>query len=379
MMLEALRCGGLLVSLQAALFLTCEPVGPAVAQPAPASGGSSAVLIDTHNHLFGRLPARGGGASELDYEGALRVALATMDELGIRRMVIMPPPQPPDMVNGYPAEDFTAAIARHRDRFSFLAGGGTLNVMIQEAVKAGRTDPRLRRRFEERAAEIVALGALGFGEMTAEHLSMNPRHPYVSAPPDHPLFLLLADLAARYDVPIDLHMEAIPADRALAARFRSPPNPKVLPANVAAFERLLAHNRKAKIIWVHAGWDNTGGRTVALCRELLARHSNLYMSIRVVPAGRLGGREPSLAENRLVDERGKAGPEWAALIRDFADRFLIGSDEFYLSPRMRRARHPSTGSARATVELLSQLPPDLARKVGYENARRVFKLGEVDQ
>ena len=35
-------------------------------------------------------------------------------------------------------------------------------------------------------------------------------------PPDHPLYLLLADIAAQHGVPIDLHMEAVPADDAFA-------------------------------------------------------------------------------------------------------------------------------------------------------------------
>ncbi len=29
-------------------------------------------------------------------------------------------------------------------------------------------------------------------------------------PPDHPLFLVLAEVAAKYGIPIDLHMEAVP-------------------------------------------------------------------------------------------------------------------------------------------------------------------------
>ena len=37
--------------------------------------------------------------------------------------------------------------------------------------------------------------------MTAEHFSMTEKHPYEIAPPDHPLFLRLADLASRYDHP----------------------------------------------------------------------------------------------------------------------------------------------------------------------------------
>ncbi len=333
-----------------------------------------ASLIDTHDHLSGAYGQ--GGSGRTDYEGAARAALADMDRLGIRRMLIMPPPQPPGFDNLYTMEDLLGAARGHAGRFSVLGGGGTLNVMIQEAVRGG-TGAELRRRFEKRALAILAQGAVGFGEMTAEHLSLNPEHPYVSAPPDHPLFLLLADVAAAHGVPIDLHMEAVSETLRLPRRFSSPPNPATLEPNIPAFERLLAHNRKAKIIWVHAGWDNTGQRTAALAAALLERHPNLYMSLRVVPPpGNRPAHEPSLTENRPVDNQGKIKPEWLELLGAFPDRFLLGSDEFFLTPKIRRQRHPSTGSAEATVSLLSQLPRELARKVGEENARRLFGLDD---
>ncbi len=332
----------------------------------------AALLIDTHDHLSGIL----GRSGRSDYPGAARAALEVMDRLDIRRTLIMPPPQPPGFANLYTMEDLLGAARGHAGRFSVLGGGGSLNVMIQEAVSGG-TSAKLRREFEKRALAILAQGAVGFGEMTAEHLSLNPEHPYVSAPPDHPLFLLLADLAAAHGVPIDLHMEAVSEPLRLPSRFSSPPNPATLAPNIPAFERLLAHNREARIIWVHAGWDNTGHRTAALSTALLQRHPNLYMSLRIVspPEGR-PAHEPSLTENRPVDDHGKIKPEWLELLSAFPDRFLLGSDEFFLSPEIRRQRHPSTGSAEATTGLLSQLPPDLAGKVGHENARRVFGLDD---
>ncbi|MCP4304904.1 MAG: amidohydrolase family protein, partial [bacterium] len=152
----------------------------------------------------------------------------------------------------------------------------------------------------------------------------------------------------------------------------SPPNPKTLRPNIDAFEHLLAHNRKASIIWSHAGWDNTGGRTIELMRELLRRHPNLYMSIRVVPIQDRPARQASSP----VDSSGRIRPEWRRLLEEFPDRFMLGSDEFFLSPRMSRKWHPSTGSTRQTFSLCAGLAPDLARRVGSENATRLFKLDE---
>ena len=50
---------------------------------------------------------------------------------------------------------------------------------------------------------------MGSGEMLALHLCMSKRHSCQIASPDDPLFLLLADIAARHKVPIDHHMEAV--------------------------------------------------------------------------------------------------------------------------------------------------------------------------
>ena len=65
----------------------------------------------------------------------------------------------------------------------------------------------------------------------------------------------------------------------------NPSNPAVFKENLNAFERLLAHNRKARIIWAHADTDPLLTRTPELQRELLARHPNLYMSLRPGPGG----------------------------------------------------------------------------------------------
>lgn len=332
------------------------PVGPGAMPAQP-----RARYIDTHAHLIGQEPGRLS-----DYDGAVRVALDAMDALNITKSLIMPPPFPPEHPTRYDYEAFLGALRHYPDRFAFLGGGGSLNGMIQEAVTSGQTPASLERKFEERAAQILRDGAVGFGEMTAEHLSFHPRHPYEAAPPDHPLFLRLADIAARHGVPIDLHMEAVARDMPIPPRFVMPPNPPRLRENLGALERLLAHNRQARIVWAHAGWDNTGGRTAELCRRLLEAHPNLYMSLKIAPL--------SLPQNRPL-ANGVIRPEWVELIRAFPDRFIIGSDQFYVSPRIPVRRPSSSEGPRA---FLNRIPADLARKVGIDNALRLYRLAATE-
>ena len=321
--------------------------------------------IDGHNHLGGRFPSSSGFIS--DYQGAAKAALRAMERFGIKGMIIMPPPFPLAHPGRYDIEDLQEVVKRYPKRFALLGGGGTLNVMIQKALRRGYISDGLRRRFKRRAEEIISMGALGFGEMGVEHLCLGKRHNYHSAPPDHPLLLLLADIAAKFGVPIDIHMEAVPERMPLPERllWLSPPNPKVLSPNIQAFERLLEHNRGAKIIWAHAGWDNTGYRTVPLMRRLLRDHPNLYMSIEVSP------RDSVLATCPL--ERGqKIKPEWMKLLQEFPDRFFIGSDQFYLAEGAKRQIGPPTVGP--THRFFSLLPSDLAYQIGLKNPAQIFGL-----
>lgn len=349
------------------ILLGCTPkpaIGP---QGPPLKEGTG--FIDVHNHLEGHYgsPREGFGK---DFEGAARVALDTMKKVGIEKMFIMPPPITPDQPGIYTFEDLIGIVKRYPDRFAFLGGGGTLNVMIQESVRLGTTSQRLKSQFEKKAIEIISKGGIGFGELTAEHFSLGPNHPYESAPPDHPLFLLLSDIAAHQGVPIDIHMEAIPWDMPLprGRRFESPFNPRMLRANISAFERLLDYNRNTKIIWAHVGWCNTGYRTTALCAELLGKHPNLFMSFKIRPDS-MPETIPLTKDFRLKDE-------WLNLIQAYPDRFLIGSDHFYMTPRADMQIGPRRGVEEETKRLLTLLPQELARKVGFENAVRIFKLDQ---
>jgi len=332
--------------------LSPEKLGPSADVP----------FIDIHNHLI----TEGGSRSMPDFPGAVKTALAAMDKLGVQKMLILPPPFPPGHRGQYTADAFLRVIKKYPDRFGFLDGGGSLNIIIQQAAQEQTLSPGLKARFEKEAEQILAQGALGFGEITALHFSLHPDHPFMEAPPDQPLFLLLSDIAARYDVPIDLHMEAVPEDMPLPddPRLESANNPKTLTANIPALERLLDHNPKVRIIWDHVGWCNTGRRTPALCRELLSRHTNLYMSFKISPDSNPACR-PLMPESEIK-------PEWLELIKDFPDRFLIGTDQFYASPGSNVRGGPQRNSG--TKILLSWLPRDLALKVAIENPKAVFKL-----
>ena len=346
------------------IFLMCTSSTTLLSQPQ--QGPSKGIAyIDGHNHLVGRYGSPGVVEGQ-DYEGAAQVALVFMDQYNITKMIIMPPPFAPQSPQSYDYTDLLGVCKKYPARFAFLGGGGTLNLMIHQTASEKEISPALKAKFKKTALEILDKGALGFGEFAAEHFSLGPNHIYAWAPPDHPLFMLLADIAAEHDVPLDIHMEAVPEAMPLPAGLRSPPNPKILTPNIAGFERLLVHNRKARILWSHVGWCNTGKRTVALCAGLLGRHPNLYMSFKISP-------QDSRSECMPIEQEMGLKAEWLQLIREFPDRFIIGTDQFYVSPRS-PMRQIGPRSVEPTNRFFSLLPPDLALKVGQENPRRIFNI-----
>lgn len=321
---------------------------------------STSGYIDTHVHLDGIRSHRSN--SGLNFIPAAEVALEKMDQLGIEKSLIMPPPQTHTQHRSYDYSQLLPVVKTYPARFGFLAGGGTLNPLIHQSGE-GKVSSTLRKRFKAKALDIAKSGAAGFGEMTALHLSFNPRHPYLAVSPDHQLFKDLADIAAQYQMPIDLHMEAVKKDMPLPSGFGSN-NPSILPANIPAFERLLSHNRKAKIVWVHVGWDNTGHMDVDLLRRLLKTHPNLYMSFKV-----LNNTRQNVLAHRPVDSSGAIRPGWLQLFKDYPERFLMGADEFFGPPQTFK-KPPSTAT---TVQFLKQLPADLAKKISRENALKVYR------
>ncbi len=170
--------------------------------------------IDGHSHF------------DPDGNGAARLISEKLASTGLMGTILMPAPQTVGQANGYTLDDLTSGVSAYSGLFIFLGGGGSLNVMIQQAIKDGEVTNRARTDFRAKAMEILSKGAVGFGEMAVELLSADAeKNPYITAPPDHPLFLLLADIAAENDVPIDIHMEALPVDMPLADGFRFAPKP----------------------------------------------------------------------------------------------------------------------------------------------------------
>jgi hypothetical protein len=116
----------------------------------------------------------------------------------------------------------------------------------------------------------------------------------------------------------------------------------------AAVEELFALNPKVKILWAHAGMSS-GPDVIG---KMLDRYPNLWAE---------------LAIRSDMASGGKLDPAWRALFLRHSDRILVGTDTWVTS---RWDALP--GYLEEMRVWLRQLPRDVAEKIAYRNAERLF-------
>jgi hypothetical protein len=119
-------------------------------------------------------------------------------------------------------------------------------------------------------------------------------------------------------------------------------------SDAAAVEALYAHDRRVKVIWAHTGFS----APVEEVERLLAAHPTLMAELSY-----RGG----------ITAGGSLTPEWRRLFTSYPDRFLLGSDTWI------NERWASYGTLMRDYRAwLAQLPRDVAERIAYKNAERLF-------
>ncbi len=117
-----------------------------------------------------------------------------------------------------------------------------------------------------------------------------------------------------------------------------------------AIDLLMAHAPKARLIWAHTG---ISGVSTARVDQLLARYPTLMGELSYRPG--------------LTCDAGKLCAEWRALLLKYPTRFMIGSDT-WVNQRWQYYDELMKGYR----TWLGDLPPDVARGIGWGNAAAVF-------
>ena len=297
-------------------------------------------LIDAHNHLNANMTA----------EALIRV----MDRAGVEAMVLLPRHYSGPH-NGAGASDELALdfAQRHPGRFIPFLGGQRDDLGPRSRVwrDPGSADALLHEfRDKLRAGRYRGLGEfilvhyayeVGGGEGGGEvriRLDLDPMR-------------RIAALAAEHGVPVLIHAEAEEA-----------------PARQA--EALFAAFPRTRFIWAH----NCGRASAEDTARRLRRFPNLMCDLgNMVNGPRTHGgygqewprKTPWL--HLVQDETGRVLPEMKQLFETFPDRFMIGTDCAHTAAL-------KTYEYRIALfrVLLMQLAPDAARRIGAENARRLF-------
>lgn len=219
--------------------------------------------------------------------------------------------------------DGTRSLAAARDE------AGAAGVTVVPFVRLYRNRADYTGWFADESIYRMVLDELARGTPAGPYRGIGEFHLYDSANADGPVARRLMQLAEQCGLLVLAHVDD------------------------DAVDRLMAHAPGARLVWAHTG---IGGAPVPRVKALLDRYPGLV--------GELSYR-PGLTEG------GRLSAEWKALLTAYPGRFAIGSDT-WVTPRW-SAYETLMRDAR---EWLGDLPPDVARRIGWANAAGWFGLAE---
>ncbi len=298
-------------------------------------------MIDAHGHL---------GAS-FDWDMIINV----MDRNNVSRQIVMARYYPgPAGSADRPGNDELALELASKYPGRFFPLVGMQRPELTGAIKWLNPDAAVEMILNEAEAKLATGRFWGIGEVIVKHFAYSSgRHAEQENPVYSPLMLRLSRLAARFDVPIVLHMEGAPH-------------------LVKDFARLLQENPRVRYVWAH----NCGRTKAPVIRSMLEIHPNLYCDLATmtnVGTSGYGIGWPRMEEyTALIEKNGVLFPEMREVYEAFPDRFMIGMDVAHAPGNNLRNYSQRVNRFR---DLLGQLKTETAKKFAETNAIHIFKLG----
>lgn len=228
------------------------------------------------------------------------------------------------------------ANSRTNEGTHALAAAGdaarTAGVTVVPFVRLYRNRADYTGWFADDSIATMVMDELSRGSAAGAFRGLGEFHLYEAANADAPVARRLMRLAQERDLVVLAHVDD------------------------DAIERLLAHAPQARLIWAHTG---IGGVPLARVQELFERHPRLMGELSYRPG--------------LTDGRGGLSPEWRALFMRWPGRFVVGSDTWV------NARWDQYDMLMADVRRwLGDLPPPVARRIGWANAAELFGVPAPD-
>ena len=183
----------------------------------------------------------------------------------------------------------------------------------------------------------------GIGEILTRHDQLTALTEGETPRANHPALMRVYKLAARYDLPVLLHSNLT------SLREETP-------IFLEELEAALSANPQTRFVLAHAGTSGGVeerqaplGTLVPILRALLGRYAHFYVDLSW-----------SVKDHYLLKD-GKPAAEWIKLIRDYPDRFVLGSDLVGHFDSMKRLMDDYQ-------PLLDALPQKVAQKLANGNA-----------
>ncbi len=309
-----LRRHGTALAMWLVLALAVGSAAPLHAQP-PAYDGP---LFDAHLHYNDEACVHDAAVPGCPHP--LDDVLARMQRNGVRGI----------LANSRP-NDGTVALATAR------AQTDAAGVAVVPLIRLYRDRADYNNWFRDDSIRELVLRELARGTPSGPYRGIGEFHLYESANANGPVARQLMALAAQKGLAVLAHVDD------------------------SAIDMLMAHTAAAghenpgfRLIWAHTG---IGGTPVERVGELLARYPQLMGELSYRPG--------------LTCEGGQLCPEWRALLLKYPDRFMIGSDTWV---NQRWLYYDELMLAYRTW--LGGLPPEVARRVGWDNGALLFGLSE---
>jgi hypothetical protein len=289
----------------AAVGLMCAVAAAASSQGTPYAGP----LFDAHLHYN----------VEAQTPHPLADVLARMQGSGVRAVV----------ANSRP-NDGTRTLAQARTETQ--AAG----VTVVPFVRLYRNRDDYGSWFKDETIYDMVLAELARGTAAGPYRGIGEFHLYDSANAAGPVAKKLMALAEARKLVVLAHVDDAAIDGLMA------PTP--------------SGGKAVRLIWAHTG---IGGAPVERVRALLQKYPLLM--------GELSYRPGLTCANNAGAVQ--LCPQWRALMTEFPDRFMIGSDTWV------NQRWQYYGDTMAEYRAwLGDLPPDVARKIAWDNGAKLFGL-----
>jgi len=189
--------------------------------------------------------------------------------------------------------------------------------------------------FRDESIYRMVLDELARGSAAGPFRGIGEFHLYDSANANGPVARKLMQLAEERQLVVLAHVDDVAVDLLMA--------------------HTASQGRDVRLVWAHTG---IGGTPPARVEQLLVRYPQLVGELSYRPG--------------LTCEGGRLCPDWRGLLTRFPDRFVLGSDTWINA----RWQHYEELMA-AYRAWLGELPTDVASRVAWGNAARLFGLQQA--